>query len=144
MNNVQNSPIWIQIKDNRWNVFLAICCQASSSQPYLSGTHWSLQMESLYRQRVAVWCSAPNRPQLLIVGARDWETGKMLTLGSRFWSLINFFFLLQKSKRTHVTPHAIPALSMYDIHLYGGEGRKWGPLQKIQSILLFSEGFSAV
>lgn len=107
--------------------------------PLLSTDGVSTQIKS----RVA-WCTTHNRLQLCMVGTKDWETRRMLTPKS-LMPVSFFFFFLQKSKTTHVTPHAIPVLSMYEIHLCGGEGEKKGISCKAKRIghLALYEDFSA-
>lgn len=108
---------------------LAMCEQSVSLWLNLSGTHWSVQShwaKGKARFLVSSWLSG--------TGARDsssaWESCKSGKLKGyqpeRLWSLLHFF-PLQKSKMTHVTTHAIPAPSMYEMYFFfGRERRKWG------------------
>lgn len=59
----------------------------------------------------------------------------------RFWSLLNFFFHLQKSVMTHVMPRATPVLSTYEMHLFRGEKR--GISCKAKIIVHLAPDFSA-
>lgn len=81
-------------------------------------------------------------------GARDsssawwsYKSGKL----EGYWleKLFHFSFLLQKSKKMHVTPHAILVLSMYKVSFFGWGRRKWVSIAKSMASLALSEDFSA-
>lgn len=105
----------------------------SSLQVNLSGIPWSietLQLEFLLSLSAQL-SGTELRLQLHVVGTKDSEPRRMFTKKVLIPTL--FFPHLQKSKMTHVTPRATPVLSMYEMHLFRGEGRKRGSLSRQKS-----------
>lgn len=101
----------------------------------------SSQREGLFPcEQVIAWCRS-QKLQLCMVVILEWQTRRILT-----WKAlipVSFCFLLQKSKKMHVTPHAILVLSMYKVSFFGWGRKKRGSIAKSMASLALFEDFSA-